>query len=500
MREIDMTLFFKILKLFSLPLIGIALAVFYTGIAATPAHACSSPTATQLFCSAGGTAPPGFGTTFQNNLIDPLGSQCTAGGPGCGDTFVDVGVGECTDGSTGCNAGGDLLLPVSNDPCISCFAEPGQVGSLTGNDDQSLQPVRDYLGDQRKILDFQTEALNRSNAIAENTTEALRENAGAISESREQVKTLEDRIEVLRGDNNNEEWGTVEEDLRAAKNKLDGLETERDRLTGVRELADKNVDVQAGLVSSTQENIDRAEETGQVPETPGGFLTQFGGGGEGTQTAYRQRGGENSSFNKAVEGGKGYTFEPDLNRARGVDTFFDGTVGSQFIRSTSGHATTGENLSAGTLAGAELWDKPFLITYVYMQAGLERKLADAVRRGDVPGTIEVVRGEDGVTKEVVTIPPEGLEAAKPYLDAQDSLFEGVIEEDGNTTSDEEQRRADERRERDNEEYQREREAQQRQRAREQRANPVPAKDVQDNIDPDGFLSVIDEVQGIIPLV
>ena len=135
-----------------------------------------------------------------------------------------------------------------------------------------------------------------------------------------------------------------------------------------------------------------------------------------------------------------------------------------------------------------------------MQAGVERNLLEAVRRGDVPGTIEIVRTDDGSgTKEVVTIPPEGLEAAKPYLDVQDSLFEGMIEEDRNTTSDEERRTEAERREQDTEQSNREFRRQQAEQERQRKANPVPAKDVQDNVDPDGFHSVIDEIQGVIPL-
>jgi hypothetical protein len=507
MREIDMTAFSKPAKLFSVPLIGMALAVFYTSFSPPPAHACGAPTATQLFCSAAGTAPPGFGSTFQDNLIDPLGGQCSAGGPGCGDTFVDVSVGECTDGSTSCNAGGDLLLPVNNDPCISCFAEPGQVGSLTGNDDQSLQPVRDYLGEQRKILAFQQAAFNRAQSTADNLVEQGTANGNAIRTSQARIEALEAEAARLRKDLLNERYdeeaaNRVYDALEAEESKLSGLRATGRELEGAQELADRNVASQAELIGHTGEKIARAEETGNVPESPGGFLTQFGGGGEATQSAYFARGGENSTYNKAVQGG-GYTF--DLHRTEGgraVSFMFDGAVGSQFLRSTSGHATNEgqENLSAGTIAGAELWDKPFLITHQYMQAGVERNLLEAVRRGDVPGTIEIVRTDDGSgTKEVVTIPPEGLEAAKPYLDVQDSLFEGMIEEDRNTTSDEERRTEAERREQDTEQSNREFRRQQAEQERQRKANPVPAKDVQDNVDPDGFHSVIDEIQGVIPL-
>lgn len=490
-------------KYFSVPLIMIALVAIYTGISPAPALACGAPTSTQLFCSAAGTAPPGFGSTFQNNLTDPLGGQCTAGGPGCtNDTFVDPGIGDCTDGSTGCNAGGDLLLPTSNDPCISCFAEPGQVTSLTGGEDRSLQPARDYLADQRSVLAAQRAAFDRSNEAAENVAEARRQNTLATNASKARIKDLKARLEALPRNASEEDYRAIEGPLAAEETKLDGLQADRRKLDAAQDLADENVAVQAELVGNTQENIDSVERTGQVPATPGGFLTQFGGGGEATQSDYRLKGGEDSSYNKAVAGGKGYTFEPEAYRARAVDWLFDGTVGSQFLRSTSGHATVGENLSAGTIAGAEAWDKPFLITYLYMKAGLQKKLADAVRRGDIPGTIEVVRNEDdpgGSTREVVTILPEGLEAAKPYLDAADSLFEGMIEEEARTTSDEERDRQTEQRERDNEDFKREAEARERKRQQERRANPVPAKDVQDNIDPDGFKSVIDEVQGIVSL-
>lgn len=494
---------FTLTKFFFAPLAGLVLVAVYSGVSPKAVHACGAPTSTQLFCSAAGTAPPGFGTTFQNNLIDPLGGQCTAGGPGCtNDTYVDPGIGECTDGSTGCNAGPGTALPVSNDPCISCFTGPGEVGSLFGGEDQSLQPVRDYLAGQRRILDFQRASFDRAEAAAADAAAARGANADAIASSEARIADLKEQLKDLNINNTNEEWAAVENPLDAEEDRLYRLTLERDKLVAAEELANRNVQLQADIMGTTSERIATAERTGQVPETPGGLLTQFGGGGEATQEQYRMREGENSSFNRAVANG-GYSFELDTFVTGTATNFmFDGEVGSQFLRSTSGHATTGDNLSAGTIAGAETYDKPFLIIHQFMQNGLRRKLIEAVRRGDIPGTITIVRNEDDPgksTREVVNIPPEGLEAAKPYLDAADSLFEGAIEEDARTTSDLEREQAQERRERENQDYEREAQRRAEQRAKEQRANPVQSQDVKDNTDPNGIHSVIDEIQSIIPL-
>lgn len=489
----------SLIKFSLLPVAGLVVVVVYGGVSPTPAHACGAPTATQLFC--GGTnSPPGFGSTFQDNLTDPLGGQCTAGGPGCtNDTFVNPGIGDCTDGSTGCNAGAGTALPVSNDPCISCFADPGEVGSLAGGEDDSLQPARDYLSTQRQNLEEQRKRLEQSESTAENAQKGLDQNSDALRESRTRLKTLEQRYKKLPGDTPEEEFEALEKEIDAEKAKVDRLRAEEGRLLNTRNLAQQNAVVQGEIVESLEGKIEEVERTGNVPQAPGGLLTQFGGGGEATQAEYRYKGGENSSYNKALEGGKGYTFENEQVRAWRVDGLFDGAVGSQFIRSTSGHATTGDNLSAGTIAGAEAWDKPFLIVYQFMRAGLNRKLADAIRRGEVAGTIEIVKDKDGSTKEIVTVSPEGLEAAKPYLDAADSLFEGMIEEDANTTSDEERIREQDERERDEREYQRQAQKRELERQKRQRANPVPAQDVKDNTDPNGIIDVLDVIGVIIPL-
>ena len=113
--------------------------------------------------------------------------------------------------------------------------------------------------------------------------------------------------------------------------------------------------------------------------------------------------------------------------------------------------------------------------------------------------IEVVANVGGGTREVVTILPEGLEAAKPYLDVQDSLFEGVLEEDARTTSDSEREREQDRRESEEREYRRQAERREQERQSQRPANPVQSKDVQDNTKRDGFHSIIDEIQGVIVL-
>lgn len=496
-----------VFRILTTPLLSLLLVVGSPAIVPSPALACGPAAATDLFCLGGGILPPGFGDTFRNNLVDPLGGQCLPGTPGCaGDTFSRVDLGECTDGSTAC--GNDLLgsIPVSSDPCISCFAEPGNVRSLIGGDDRSASRTEEYLAERRKTLAFQEASYRRAEEGVRKARKERQAAERAVKESEKRIGFLEKDLKIPTVRDNPKALSRTLEALKAEKEKLRKLESKARALKRLEEIANKSASLQAEIIGTTKEEIARATTRGDVPAGRGSALTQFTGGTAVNQSEYRYKSGENSSYNQLVAGGKGFSFETDPGSTRTVDwRLVRPDVGSQFVRSTSGHAADSfqGDRSAGTSNAYEQTAglfglEAYRVTHHYMVQGLYRNLRDAVRRGEIPGTIEVVPGEDGQSeRHVVRIPPEGLEAAKRYLDVLDSLIEGVSEDSRTTKTDrqraDEEAEADERDRRLAETLRRNRE---KNGTRAPAPKPVPAKDLSDNLEPDDLDRAADDLQKI----